>query len=75
MKFLREIMGKNKTDSIRNAHIREELKVEDTENQINGNRLRWFRHVKRMDEHRIPKRLLEKKMTRKRPRGRPRTLW
>jgi hypothetical protein len=35
-----------------------------------GNRFRWFRHVKRMDEHRIPKTALEMK-TAKRHRGRP----
>jgi hypothetical protein len=45
------------------------------QNQIEGNRLRWFRHIKRMEEHRIPKRLLEIKMTTKRPRGRPQTQW
>jgi hypothetical protein len=55
MKFLRAIMGKTKKDSIRNAHIREELRMEDIQNQIKGHRLKWFGHVKRMDEHRIPK--------------------
>jgi hypothetical protein len=39
------------------------------------NRLRWFRRVKRMDEQRLPKRLLEMKMTGKIPRSRPRTQW
>jgi hypothetical protein len=29
----------------------------------------WFRYVKKMDEHRIPKGLLEMKMTGKRPRA------
>jgi hypothetical protein len=35
----------------------------------------WFGHVKRMDEHRIAKRLLEMKTTVKRPRCRPQTQW
>jgi hypothetical protein len=39
-------MGKIKRDRIRNAHIREELRMEDVQNQIEGNRLRWFGHVK-----------------------------
>jgi hypothetical protein len=62
-KLLRAVMGKTKRDRIRNAHIREELRMEDIWDQIKGNRLRWFGHVKRMDEHRIPNRLLEMKMT------------
>jgi hypothetical protein len=48
MKFLRAIMGKTMKDRIRNAHIREELRMEDIQKQIEGNRLRWLRHVKRM---------------------------
>jgi hypothetical protein len=34
MKFLRAIMRKNKRDKIRNAHIREELRMEDIQNHI-----------------------------------------
>jgi hypothetical protein len=37
--------------------------------------LRYFGHMKRMDEHRIPKRILDMKMSGKRPRGRPCTWW
>jgi hypothetical protein len=51
MKFLRVIMGQNKRDRIRNAHIRDELTMENIQNQIKKNRLKWFGHVKRMDEH------------------------
>jgi hypothetical protein len=39
MKFLRAIMGKTKKDRIRNAHIGEELRMGDIQNQIEGNRL------------------------------------
>jgi hypothetical protein len=39
MKFLRAIMGKTKRDRIRNVHIREEVRMEDIQNQIEGNRL------------------------------------
>jgi hypothetical protein len=49
-------------DRIRNAHIREELRMKDTQNQIQENRLTWFGHVKRRDEHTTPSSLLEKKM-------------
>jgi hypothetical protein len=59
-----------KRDRIRNVHIREELRREDVQNQIGGNRLRWFGHVKRMDKHEIPKRVQEMKVSGKRPWGR-----
>jgi hypothetical protein len=29
----------------------------DIQNQTEGNRLRWFRQVKRIDEHSIPKKI------------------
>jgi hypothetical protein len=45
MKFLRVIMGKTKTDRIRNAHITEESWMEDIQNQIEGSRLRGFGRV------------------------------
>jgi hypothetical protein len=71
MKFLRAIRRKTERHRVRSAHIREELRIEDTQNQVERNRLQWFRHVKRMDEHRIPKKMVEVKMSGKRPRGRP----
>jgi hypothetical protein len=46
-----------------------ELRMGDVKNQIERNRMRWFGHAKRMDEHRIPKRLLEMKMTGKKTQG------
>jgi hypothetical protein len=56
MKFLRAVIEKTKRDRIRNAHVREEFRMGDIQNQIEGNRLRWFGHVKRMDKHGIPTR-------------------
>jgi hypothetical protein len=50
-KFLRAITGKAKRERererIRKAHIREGLRMEDTQNQIERNRLMWFGRVKR----------------------------
>jgi hypothetical protein len=36
MKFLRKVMGEFKRDGIRNADIREELRMEDIQNEIEG---------------------------------------
>jgi hypothetical protein len=39
------------------------------------NRLGWFRHVERMEENRIPKKVLYMNLGTKRLRGRPRNKW
>jgi hypothetical protein len=75
IKFLNTIMGKTKRNRIRNAHFRKELRLEDIQNQIKKNRLRWFGRVKRMDEHRIYRSVLDMKMSGKRPRSRLQRLW
>jgi hypothetical protein len=42
---------------------------------IKLNRLRWFGHVQRMEENRIPKRVLYVNFRTTRLRGRPRNRW
>ena len=42
---------------------------------IRLNRLRWFGHVQRMEESRIPKRVLNMNLGTTRLRGRPRNRW
>jgi hypothetical protein len=59
MKFLTAIMGKTKTESEMHTS-QKSSRMEKIQNQIEENRLRWFRNVKRMNEHTISKRLLEK---------------
>jgi hypothetical protein len=47
MKFLRVIMGNTKRERTRNAHTREELRMEDIKNQIKRNTMRRFGYVKK----------------------------
>jgi hypothetical protein len=68
---LRGIVRKTRRD--RNTYIRGELKMKGIHNQTKRSRLRWFGRVKKMNEHRIPERLLEMKMSRSPPQGRPHT--
>ena len=42
---------------------------------IRLHRLRWFGHIQRMEENRIPKRVLCMNLEKTRPRGRPRNRW
>ena len=40
-----------------------------------GNRIRWFGHVMRMQDTRLPKKIFTLELTGRRPIGRPRTRW
>lgn len=75
MRFLRAIKGKTRRDRIRNENIREELSMESMREKVEKIRLRWYGHVKRMSEERLPKRMEGLEMVGKRPRGRPRGRW
>jgi hypothetical protein len=55
MKFLRGILGKARRDKIKNNNIREQLKVDDIKHDMERNRLKWYGHVMRMADERIPK--------------------
>jgi len=59
MSCLRQILGVTRRDRLRNDTIRHRCKKQPTvEKRIQRNRLRWFGHVCRMDDSRLPKRLL-----------------
>ena len=75
MKFLRRSIGKTKRDKIRNTRIREEVKTDSLEQRIERNQLRWYGHLNRMQEKRIPKQIFECRQQGKLPRGRPRKMW
>jgi hypothetical protein len=60
---------------ITNEKIYAVVKKPTVTETIRLHRLRWFGHVQRMDENRIPKRVLYMNLGSTRPRGRPRNRW
>ena len=60
---------------MRNEDVRKEVGVGKLNERIEKNKLKWFGNVKRMEECRIPRQMLEAKFEGKRARGRPRTRW
>ena len=62
-------------DRLRNEVIQQRLGIEGVLKYIERNQLRWFGHVKRMEDGRIPKRWHNWTPTTRRPVGRPRKRW
>jgi len=58
-----------------NKEIHASVKKPTTIETIRLNRLHWFEHVQRMEENRIPKRVLYMNLGTTRLRGRPRIRW
>ena len=75
MKFLRGIIGKTRRDKIRNVGIRERTGFSKLQDKIETSKLKWYGHMMRMEEYRVPKRIFMEKIPRRRPRGRPRKRW
>ena len=74
MRMLRMVCGKTLKDKMNNEKIREMTGVVRLEEFLREKRLRWLRHVERMDEERGPVKalLLEVNGTKK---GRPKKRW
>ena len=72
---LRRIWGINWWDYIRTEDVLHRSHQPSVSTIIRRSRLRWFGHVMRMDEIRLPKRILDWKPCGTRPRGRPRSRW
>jgi len=76
MNVLRMIAGTNRREQwenhIRNDDIREILNVESVEEAAGKSRPRWYGHVQRMNEVRLPKKILNSELPGRRRRGRPR---
>jgi hypothetical protein len=76
MRFLRNIKGKTKRDGIRKGKkIIETLKLNILGGKLRNNRMRWYRHIIRMNEERVPKKVLNMKVKGKYPRVRPKSRW
>jgi hypothetical protein len=75
MKFLRSLLGLTRLDKKRNTEIREQLNVINIVQDIEDYQKQWFEHVKRMQDNRLPKIIMNHKLTGRRDRGRPRTRW
>jgi hypothetical protein len=74
----RRILGPvydNEIENLRiltNREIYARVKKPTMTETVRLNRLRWFRHVQRIEENRIPKRVIYMNLGTKRLRGRPR---
>ena len=75
MRVLRLIKGVTRRDRLRNISIREDLKVTPLLDEVENTKLRWYGHVKRMEERKMPKKYLEWTPPGKRSVGRPRKRW
>ena len=76
MMCLRRIMGVSRLDRIRNTTIRKTLDMEFTIlDRISLKRLRYFGHIQRMPNTRLPQLALDTQVHGKRPRGRPSKRW
>ena len=75
MRFLRRIEGVTLFNKVRSSEIRKSLNIEQLLLRIERSQLRWFGHVSRMPQERLPKQALHAKANGRRPVGRPRTRW
>ena len=75
MKFLRSIEGKTRKDRVRNEEIRKRTGIWKLQDRIETTKLKWYGHMMRMGEERVPQKTFLEKVTGKRPRGRPRKRW
>jgi hypothetical protein len=75
MKFLRNVAGCAGKDQIGNTKIMEELNIFSPNSKILKSRSQWKYHVLRMENRRIPKKILAHNPKRLRNVGRPQSRW
>ena len=75
MRFLRKIEEVTLFNKVRSFEIRKSLNIELLLLRIERSQLRWFDHVSRMPQKKLPKQALHAKANGSRPVRRPRTRW
>ena len=75
MRFLQRIEGVTLFNKVRSSEIRKFLNIKPLLLRIERSQLRWFGHVSRMPQERLPKQALPTKENGRRPVGRPITRW
>ena len=75
MSFLRRIERVTLFNKVRSSEIRKSRNIKPLLLRIERSQLRWFGHVSRMPQERLPKQALLAKTNGRRSVGRPRTRW
>ena len=76
MDYLRRSAGRSRLERIRNEQIRLKMSAQETViERIEKKSLRWFGHLLRMNDERLPKQIFIWKPPGRRKRGRPRRSW
>ena len=64
MKCLRSLVGVSRMDRVRNEEVRRRAGIErELASRVDQRVLRWFRHVERMDEYRMARKVLMAEVT------------
>ena len=74
MKYMLGIFYR-KHGNVSGAKLRQKCRLHKIEKLLRVRRLIWFGHVARMEEGRLPRKMLTAYVGTKRPRGRPRKSW
>ena len=74
MRFLQRIEGLTQFNKVHSSEIRKSLNIKPLLLRSETFQLRWFGHVSRMPQERLPKQALLAKANGRRPVGRPRTI-
>ena len=75
IKLISKLILLSRKYHIRNVTIREKAHIKPINTFLMKKRLSWFGHVQRRDEDNIAKSVLNTRIDRSRPRGRPKLRW